>query len=371
MNRTPERPRELPTPPSDGGSPDGGFPDGAPGSGAGGARPGAEGSAGNALGGEDVTAAGFASDERGPWARVAESVRSRRPLPEGGIILAATPLGDPGDASLRLADALATADIVAAEDTRRVRALAEAIGVHISGQVVSNFDHNEDSRAASLVAAAASGRRVLVVSDAGMPSVSDPGFAAVRAARDAGVPVTCVPGPSAVPTALALSGIGMGRFAFEGFAPRKDGARRSWLSGLGEATHTTCFFESPHRLASTLQIAVEVLGAERQAAVCRELTKTYEEVRTGTLGELAAWADGGVRGEITVVIAPADAAAAARPEDLVEAVELRVAAGERLKSAAGIVAAAAGVGKRELYEAVVAARAAAVNSANSGDDDRP
>ncbi|RAV31735.1 16S rRNA (cytidine(1402)-2'-O)-methyltransferase [Corynebacterium heidelbergense] len=278
------------------------------------------------------------------------------PLPHGGIILAGTPLGNPLDASFRLLAALASADVIAAEDTRRVRALAEYLGVGIRGtEVISNFDHNEQQRADLLVQRAAAGQRVLVVTDAGMPSVSDPGFAVVSLARERGVPVTCLPGPSAVPTALALSGVGMGHFSFEGFAPRKDGARRTWLATLQRATHAACFFESPHRLAATLATAAEVLGEEREAAVCRELTKTFEEVRRGTLGELARWAAEGVKGEITVILAPVpEGAATPAVEDVVGEVEDLVADGQRLKAAAGVVAQRYGVSKRDLYEAAVA-----------------
>ncbi|MEL4210963.1 16S rRNA (cytidine(1402)-2'-O)-methyltransferase [Corynebacterium bovis] len=285
-----------------------------------------------------------------------ERAAADRPCPAGGVILAATPLGDPLDASVRLLDALATADVVAAEDTRRTRALADALGVTLRGRVVSNFDHNEQDRAAGLVREAAHGARVLVVTDAGMPSVSDPGFPLVQAAHEAGVPVTCLPGPSAVPTALALSGVGVGTFAFDGFAPRKDGARRTWLEEVRTSRRAVCFFESPHRLAATLALAAEVVGPDRRAAVCRELTKTYEEVRRGGLGELAAWAADGVRGEVTVVIEGSDGTPRSAPEDLVGDVEAKVAGGRRLKDACGDVAAATGVSKRELYEAVLAAR---------------
>lgn len=290
-----------------------------------------------------------------------------RPCPRGGIILAATPLGTALDASVRLIDALGSADIVAAEDTRRTRALAEALGVEITGKVVSNFDHNEADRAAGLVAQAAAGARVLVVTDAGMPAVSDPGFPVVQAAQQAGVPLTCLPGPSAVPTALALSGVGVGHFAFDGFAPRKDGDRRRWLETLVDQRRAVAFFESPHRLGRTLETAAEVLGADREAAVCRELTKTHEEIRRAPLGDLVTWAaeataaaergEGpGIRGEITVVLASAPQAAPTDPGDLVVLVEDKVAAGERLKDACRTVAQAHGASRRELYEAVLAAR---------------
>lgn len=272
-----------------------------------------------------------------------------------GIIVAATPLGNIDDASPRLRHALATTDIVAAEDTRRTRALAAALDVEISGQVVSNFDHNEDSRVSMLLDAARS-QSVLVVTDAGMPLVSDPGHSLVDAAHNSGVPVTCLPGPSAVPTALALSGLNVGHFIFDGFAPRKNGARATWLESLKTEQRAVCFFESPHRIAETLAAAAEVLGEDRRAAVCRELTKTYEEVRRGGLGELAAWAAEGIRGEITVVVEGATEKASADPEELVGDVEKLVEQGRRLKDACKEVAKATGASQRALYEAVLAAR---------------
>lgn len=278
------------------------------------------------------------------------------PLPQGGIILAATPLGNPLDASINLIAALASADVIAAEDTRRTRALAENLGVTIRARIVSNFDHNEQQRAESLVDLARAGKRVLVVTDAGMPGVSDPGYPIVLAAIAAGVPLTCLPGPSAVPTALVLSGVGMGHFAFLGFAPRKDGARRTFFSDAAQTGLSVCFFESPHRIADTLRVAAEVYGPETTAAVCRELTKTYEEVARGTLGELAEWAEAGVRGEICVVIDAADASATYDEATAITAVEERVETGMRLKAAVAEIAAASGMGKKALYDAVVAAR---------------
>ena len=272
-----------------------------------------------------------------------------------GVVLAATPLGNVADASPRLAQALATADVIAAEDTRRTRALAAALGVEITGRVVSNFDHNEESRARELLDAARAGT-VLVVTDAGMPLVSDPGHSIVAAAHDAGIPVTCIPGPSAVTTALALSGLNVGHFIFDGFAPRKAGARRAWLETLVHERRAVCCFESPHRIEQLLADAADVLGAERRAAVCRELTKTYEEVKRGTLGELAAWAEEGVRGEITVVI-EGGTRAEQNPEDLVGLVLERVDAGERMKDACKAVAKAHGVKTGDLYNAALAARA--------------
>ena len=275
------------------------------------------------------------------------------PLPRG-VVLAATPLGNIGDASLRLIQALQDADVIAAEDTRRARALADALGVSPRGTFVSNFDHNEQERLPRLLDAARSGT-VLVVTDAGMPVVSDPGYVLVQAAVEAGVPVTCLPGPSAVTTALALSGLGVGKFSFDGFAPRKDGPRAKWLESLKGQNRATVFFESPHRLAATLAVAAEVLGAEHPAAVCRELTKTFEEVRRGGLGELAEWAEDNARGEIAVVL---DAAGedAVDIDKLVAQVAELTAGGMRLKAACKQVAAGTEVSNRELYDAAVSAK---------------
>ncbi|WJZ02114.1 16S rRNA (cytidine(1402)-2'-O)-methyltransferase [Corynebacterium freiburgense] len=275
------------------------------------------------------------------------------PLPRG-IIIAATPLGNIHDASPRLRQALAEANVIAAEDTRRTRNLASALGVEITGRVVSNFDHNEQSRITQLLEAATSGT-VVIVTDAGMPSVSDPGFALIDAAHAQGVPVTCFPGPSAVPTALALSGLPVGRFCFEGFAPRKDGARRGWLESLRSEQRAVCFFESPHRLVDTLEQAVEILGPNRRAAIARELTKMFEEVRRGSLAELLVWARDGVKGEITVVLEGATGPVV-DIESLLFEVADRVAAGERLKAVCSELAARHGVSKKELYDAYVAAR---------------
>ncbi|WP_137875680.1 16S rRNA (cytidine(1402)-2'-O)-methyltransferase [Rhodococcus sp. Q] len=272
----------------------------------------------------------------------------------GCLVLAATPMGDVGDASERLRIALGTADVVAAEDTRRTRHLASALGVTITGRVVSFYDQVETTRLPALVEDVAEGRTVLLVTDAGMPSVSDPGYRLVAACVERDLPVTCLPGPSAVTTALALSGVPVERFCFDGFPPRKQGPRRAWLETLRAESRACVFFEAPHRLADCLADAVDVLGGERRGAVCRELTKTYEEVRRGTLAELAEWAADGVRGEITVVLEGARPVAA-RPEDLVAVVEQLVADGARLKDACADVA-TAGVSKREVYEAVLAAR---------------
>jgi 16S rRNA (cytidine1402-2'-O)-methyltransferase len=282
--------------------------------------------------------------------------QSRDGVPPG-LVLAATPLGDSRDASPRLRAALAVADVVAAEDTRRLRALAAALGVPVRGRVVSHYDAVEATRLPRLLADVRAGRTVLVVSDAGMPAVSDPGYRLVVAAAAEGLPVTCLPGPSAVTTALVLSGLPVERFCFEGFAPRREGERRRWLATLRTEPRAVVFFEAPHRLDDTLRAAVDVLGGERAAAVCRELTKKHEEVRRGTLAELAAGAEADpVRGEVTVVLAGAAPAPAPEVGSLVGAVRERVADGERLKDAAAAVAQAAGVPKRELYNAALADR---------------
>ncbi|CCH28021.1 16S rRNA (cytidine(1402)-2'-O)-methyltransferase [Saccharothrix espanaensis] len=271
----------------------------------------------------------------------------------GRLVLAATPLGDIGDASPRLVAALASADVVAAEDTRRLRSLAAALDVQVGGRVISFYDQVETSRLPGLVDALHAGQTVLLVTDAGMPSVSDPGYRLVAACVEEGLTVTCLPGPSAVTTALAVSGLPSDRFCFDGFPPRKSGERQRWFGALLAEPRTVVFFESPHRLAATLADAAEVLGADRRAAVCRELTKTYEEVRRGGLGELAEWAAEGVKGEITVVLAPGAPVEGPSMESLVAEVKQRVADGERMKSAAAEVAAAAGVSKKALYDAAV------------------
>ena len=276
--------------------------------------------------------------------------------PEGSLVLAATPLGDPGDASARLRAALTGADVVAAEDTRRLARLASALGVTVTGTVVSFYEDVEQARIPRLVAAVRDGGTVLVVTDAGMPAVSDPGYRLVAACVAEGLPVRCLPGPSAVLAALAVSGLPTDRFCFEGFAPRTGGRRRSWLATLRAEPRTVVFFESPRRLASLLAVAVEVLGAARPAAVCRELTKTHEEVVRAPLGELAAWAgERDVRGEVTVVLAGA-VPVAPEPDDLAGDVLALVADGRRLKEAAGEVAAAHGVSRNALYESALRER---------------
>ncbi|MCH8612101.1 16S rRNA (cytidine(1402)-2'-O)-methyltransferase [Arsenicicoccus dermatophilus] len=273
----------------------------------------------------------------------------------GTLVLAATPIGDPRDAAPRLAEELRGAAVVAAEDTRRLRRLCQALDVQPSGAVLSYHEHNEASRTADLVARLEAGERVLVVTDAGMPSVSDPGYRLVAAAVAAGVRVTCVPGPSAVLMALAVSGLPVDRFCFEGFLPRKAGDRARALAELAGERRTMVFFEAPHRLAVMLGAVREAFGGARRAAVCRELTKTYEEVVRGSLDELVAWAEGEVRGEITVVVEGGSPVVASLPE-AVRAVGERVAAGERLKDVCAAVSAETGLSRKALYDGALAAR---------------
>jgi 16S rRNA (cytidine1402-2'-O)-methyltransferase len=271
------------------------------------------------------------------------------------LILAATPIGQVADASGRLADALATADVVAAEDTRRLKRLASDLGVTIGGRVVSYFEGNEERRTPELAAMLADELTVVLVTDAGMPSVSDPGYRLVVAAIEADVAVTAIPGPSAVLTALAVSGLPVDRFCFEGFLPRKAGERTRALTELVSERRTMVFFESPHRTETSLRAMADVFGAERAAAVCRELTKTYEEVARGGLAELVEWAAGqeqGVRGEVTIVVG--GAAADLRtytPEDLKSLVAERQAEGLSRKDAVEQVAGETGARKKDVYDA--------------------
>ncbi|MDR2255406.1 MAG: 16S rRNA (cytidine(1402)-2'-O)-methyltransferase [Arthrobacter sp.] len=275
----------------------------------------------------------------------------------GRIVLAGTPIGNLEDAPPRLRRALEEADIVAAEDTRRLHQLVSALGLSLSGRPVAYHEHNEASRAAELVDHAAEGADVVIVSDAGMPTISDPGFRVVEEAALRGVDVSVIPGPSAALVALAGSGLPTDRFTFEGFLPRKPGERRERLAELLGERRTMVFYEAPHRIDATLGALVEAFGAGRRAVLARELTKLYEEFRRGTLGDLL---DGvnqdPPRGEIVLVVAGGEAPAAARPEDLVAEVSQVMESGLRLKEACALVAERSGVSKRELYEAVLAAR---------------
>jgi 16S rRNA (cytidine1402-2'-O)-methyltransferase len=287
-----------------------------------------------------------ASDERAAHAAKRKS---------GTLTVAAVPIGQPSDASARLGAALGEAPVIAAEDTRRVRRLAAALGIRLTGRIVSYYDDVESRRAAALLADLEAGQDVLLVTDAGMPGVSDPGYRLVAAAAQAGVRVTALPGPSAVTTALAVSGLPSDRFVFEGFPPRRTGERSRRLAELATERRTLIFFESPRRLAATLAELAAAFGPTRQAAVCRELTKTHEEVRRGTLAELADWAGPGTLGEITLVVEGARARDGLVPiEEAVGQVAARVRAGEPRRDAIAAVAGDLGLSRREVYNAVVA-----------------
>jgi 16S rRNA (cytidine1402-2'-O)-methyltransferase len=266
----------------------------------------------------------------------------------GVLILCGAPLGNPADAPARLGEVLASVDVVAAEDTRRLIRLAREMGVTIPGKMISYFEGNEERRTGELLELLRGGARVALITDGGMPSVSDPGYRLVVAAIDAGIPVTSVPGPSAVTTALALSGLPCDRFCFEGFLPRKPGERRARLAALAGEERTLVFFEATHRITETLADMAVAFGPQRRAALCRELTKTYEEVRRATLAELAE--AGEFRGEITLVVAGAPPAQ--RPADAVlrEQIAAHVAAGLSKRDAAAMVAAQHGLSKRDVYQ---------------------
>ncbi|WP_438352437.1 16S rRNA (cytidine(1402)-2'-O)-methyltransferase [Microbacterium sp. CJ88] len=270
------------------------------------------------------------------------------------LILAATPIGNLGDASARLIEMLETVEVVASEDTRTTQRLLAALGVANRPRLIALHDHNEKQVAAELAALAAE-RDLLVVSDAGMPTVSDPGYGLVAAAVAAGVAVTAIPGPSAVVTALAVSGLPTDRFTFEGFVARKPGERASSLRALAAEPRTMVFFEAPTRVAATLTDMAVAFGADRRAAVCRELTKLYEEVARGGLGELATWAEAGVRGEVVIVVEGAAPRTVEFPDAVTQVLEL-VRTGVRLKDASSEVSAHTGHSSRELYQAALAVR---------------
>ena len=278
----------------------------------------------------------------------------------GTLILAATPIGNVGDASARLVDALRSASVIAAEDTRRLHKLLQLLDITVDAQIVSYFEQNEAERQTWLLEQLQSGRDVLVVTDAGMPSVSDPGYRIVAAAIEAGIPIRVIPGPSAVTTAITISGLPVDRFTFEGFLPRKQGERIRRLEDLATDQRTMVFFEAPHRTRETLEDMLQVFGADRRVAVCRELTKTYEEVVRGTLADAVAWADREILGEVTIVVAgrSADELAHLTPDTYVREVEARIAAGTDRKEAVSEVAKALGVPRREVYDAVIAAKRA-------------
>ena len=273
----------------------------------------------------------------------------------GTLIVAAAPIGRAGDASPRLASALAAAAVIAAEDTRRVRRLAAALGVTLAGRTVSYYDDVEQERVAGLLAALRSGDDVLLITDAGMPGVSDPGYRLVAAAAAAGLRVTVLPGPSAVTAALAVSGLPSDRFCFEGFPPRRDGPRARRFAELAAEPRTMVFFEAARRAGATLAGLAAAFGPGRRAVVCRELSKTHEEIRRGTLGELAEWAADGLLGEVTLVVAGRDQAPAMDAAAAAAEVAAREAAGTPRKEAIAAVAAESGLPRRDVYNAVVAA----------------
>jgi len=271
------------------------------------------------------------------------------------LILAATPLGNPGDASARLKAAIESATIIAAEDSRRFHRLCADIETTFTARVLSFFEGNEEDRTRELLSELQSGATVLVLSDAGMPTISDPGFRLMRDAIELGIDVSVIPGPSAVTMAVALSGLPTDRFTFEGFPPRASGARISTFEKLRHEERTMVFFEAPHRLGDSLGDAVSVFGAERKAAICREMTKRYEETIRGSLAQLSSWADANeVLGEITLVIAGAsEDSAATTAEEMVARVREFEGAGMDRKGAIASVAQEFGIAKRVVYAAVV------------------
>ncbi len=280
---------------------------------------------------------------------------------QGALVLCGAPIGNVADASPRLREALATADVIAAEDTRRLRRLTAELGVQLAGEVVSYYEANERARVPKLVEQMQSGSVVALITDAGMPAISDPGYRLVRAAAEGHIPVRVVPGPSSVTTALAVSGLPSDRFVFEGFLPRRAGERRSRLAELATERRTLVLLESPRRAADSLRELADAFGPDREAALCRELTKTFEEIVRLPLGALVDWAaERDVRGEITLVVAGAPAPPAITdPTDLAEAVAALESDGLDRKAAMSQVATSSGVPRRVVYDAVLARKRAA------------
>ena len=274
------------------------------------------------------------------------------------LILAGVPLGNPGDASARLISAIQCATIVAAEDSRRFQRLCQDLNVSPKGRVISFFEGNEEERTSQLIEDLKNGAEVLVVTDAGMPTVSDPGFKLVRDAIAEDIPVEVLPGPSAVTTALALSGLPTDRFCFEGFVPRTQGAREKFLENLKYEERTIVCFEAPHRLIETLETAISILGGDRKAALCREMTKTYEETIRGTLDDLQKWANSKeILGEITLVVEGAtQGAKELSQKEIIAAVKKLESVGMERKEAIATVAADLDLPKREVFDAMVAAK---------------
>lgn len=296
------------------------------------------------------------TQQRDELAGIAQPGRDRAGAATGRLILAAAPIGQPADASGRLARALEETPVIAAEDTRRLRRLAAALGVTVAGRVISYYEAVEAARAPALIEALRNGEDVLLITDAGMPAISDPGYRLTGEAIAAGAEVTALPGPSAVTTAVAVAGLPSDRFCFEGFPPRKAGERARAFAALAGERRTMVFFESPRRLAQSLAGLAEAFGAERPAVVCRELTKTHEEIKRGTLGEIAAWAADGVLGEITIVVAGAPASATGEVADAPALVAAAEAAGLTRKDAIAKVASDLGLRRRDVYNEVVRRR---------------
>jgi 16S rRNA (cytidine1402-2'-O)-methyltransferase len=271
------------------------------------------------------------------------------------LTLAATPLGNPGDASPRLKEAIASAEIIAAEDSRRFHRLAADLGVTFTARVISFFDGNETARTEEVLALLQSGKKVLVVSDAGMPTISDPGFRLTRDAIAIGIDVVVIPGPSAPTMALALSGLATDRFTFEGFLPRSSGARLAHLETLRFEERTMILFEAPHRITDSLKDAAQIFGSDRQAAICREMTKTYEETVRGSLQELILWSQSKeILGEITIVLAGVPVGTAEKTaEEIVARVREYESAGMDRKDAISTVAKECELPKKVVYAAVV------------------
>ena len=274
----------------------------------------------------------------------------------GQLILAATPIGNVADSSTRLREALTNAQVIAAEDSRRAKRLIQDLQISTNAQIWSFYDAVEDAKSPELIERVLAGDTVVVISDAGMPTVSDPGYRIVQEAIAKGVKVSVIPGPSAVLTALAISGLAVDRFSFEGFLPRKSGERKKFLENLSSDTRTMVFFEAPHRLRESLEDFVEVFGSDRRAVICRELTKTYEEIIRGNFAELLEWANREILGEITLVVAGSSALLETTAKDWVAQVATRVKLGVSQRDAIAEVAKELRVPKRDVYDAVLASK---------------
>ena len=274
----------------------------------------------------------------------------------GQLILAATPIGNVADSSTRLREALTSAGVIAAEDSRRAKRLIQDLGITTNAQIWSFYDAVEDAKSPELIDRVIAGDTVVVISDAGMPTVSDPGYRIVQEAIAKGVKVSVIPGPSAVLTALAISGLAVDRFSFEGFLPRKSGERKKFLENLSSDTRTMVFFEAPHRLRESLEDFAEVFGSDRKAVICRELTKTYEEIIRGDFAELISWANREILGEITLVVAGSPVLLETSAEDWVAQVATRVKLGVSQRDAIAEVAKELRVPKRDVYDAVLASK---------------